>query len=150
MTETDKTRQSLRDLFETQRLAVLSTHKDGRAYASLVAFVVTDDLKELLFATARSTRKFGNLDANPHVAMLIDSRSNRAADFHEAIAVTATGTAEEVPESALEALRERYLQKHPHLVEFVTAPTCALVRVKVDCYYLVSRFQNVVELHIRH
>lgn len=150
MTETDQTRKRLRDLFETQQLAVLSTHNDGKAYASLVAFTAADDLKGLLFATARSTRKFGNLTAKPHVAMLIDSRTNSTADFHEAIAVTATGTAEEVPEDERNALQEQYLQKHPHLIDFVTAPTCALVRIKVDCYYLVSRFQNVVELHISH
>lgn len=150
MTETDQTRQRLRDLFDNQQLAVLSTHNEGRAYASLVAFTATEDLKELLFATARSTRKFGYLTAKPHVAMLIDSRTNSSADFHEAAAVTATGTAEEVPENERKTLQEQYLQKHPYLADFVTAPTCALVRVKVDCYYLVSRFQNVVELHIGH
>ena len=150
MTETNQTRRRLRDLFESQQLAVLSTHNEGRAYASLVAFTPTGDLKELLFATARSTRKFGNLSAKPHVAMLIDSRTNSTADFHEAVAVTATGTAEEVPENERNALQAQYLQKHPYLADFVTAPTCALVRVKVDCYYLVSRFQNVVELHIGH
>jgi heme iron utilization protein len=150
MTDTDQTRRRLRDLFDQQQLAVLSTHNDGRAYASLVAFTATEDLRELLFATARSTRKFGNLTAKPHVAMLIDSRTNSTADFHEAVAVTATGTAEEVPEDERNVLQEQYLQKHPYLADFVSAPTCALVRIKVDCYYLVSRFQDVVELHIGH
>ncbi len=37
MAETDKTRQRLRDLFETQRLAVLSNHKDGRASLKMKA-----------------------------------------------------------------------------------------------------------------
>lgn len=150
MTNTDQTRRRLRDLFDNQQLAVLSTHNEGRAYASLVAFTATEDLRELLFATARSTRKFGNLSAKPHIAMLIDSRTNSTADFHEAVAVTATGTAEEVPEDERKALQAQYLQKHPYLADFVTAPTCALVRVRVDCYYLVSRFQSVVELHIGH
>jgi heme iron utilization protein len=150
MNDTDRTRQRLRDLFENQQLAVLSTHNEGQAYASLVAFAAAEDLQELLFATARSTRKFGNLSAEPRVAMLIDSRTNRTADFREAVAVTATGVAGEVAESEREALQELYLQKHPHLVDFVTAPACALVRIRVDRYYLVSRFQNVVELHIRH
>ncbi|MFW6374145.1 MAG: pyridoxamine 5'-phosphate oxidase family protein, partial [Thermodesulfobacteriota bacterium] len=125
MTETDQARKRLRDLFDNQQLAVLSTHKDGKAYASLVAFTATEDLRELLFATARSTRKFDNLTAKPHVAMLIDSRTNSTADFHEAVAVTATGTAEEVPEDERQALQAQYLQKHPYMADFVTAPTCA-------------------------
>ncbi len=146
MGKTEKTRQQLRDLFAAQYLAVLSTHGDGQPYASLVAFTASEDLKALYFATARSTRKFANMTAHPPVAMLIDSRTNRAKDFHEAVAATVTGVAEEAPPAERDPIQARYLEKHPHLVDFVTAPTCALVRVKVDCYYLVSRFQNVVEL----
>jgi hypothetical protein len=80
--------------------------------------------------------------------MLIDSRSNQEADFHEAIAATATGSAEEITGTDQEALLALYLDKHPHLVDFVNAPSCALIRVKVSCYYVVSRFQNVVEVHV--
>ncbi len=145
---TEQIRQRLHDLFAAQHLVVLSTHGDGQPYASLVAFVASNDLKALYFATDRSTRKFANLTAHPPVAMLIDSRTNRVADFHEAVAATATGVAEEVSPAERESLQALYLEKHPHLVDFVTAPTCALVRIKVDCYYLVSRFQNVVKLHI--
>ena len=114
-----------------------------------LTFAATGDMKELLVATARTTRKYANLADNTNVAMLIDSRSNQEADFHEAITVTATGTAEEITETEQEALLALYLGKHPHLVDFVNAPTCALIRVRVTCYYLVSRFQNVVEVHIR-
>jgi nitroimidazol reductase NimA-like FMN-containing flavoprotein (pyridoxamine 5'-phosphate oxidase superfamily) len=148
MHDTAFNKQRLRDLLTSQRFAVLSTHNEKQAYASLVAFVATEDMKELLFATARSTRKYANLSENPRIALLIDSRSNQDADFHDAIAATATGTAEEVTGTDRNQLIALYLDKHPHLVDFVNAPTCALIRVKVACYYLVSRFQNVVELHI--
>ncbi len=148
MEQTEQTRQRLQHLFSVQSLAVLSTHGDGQSYASLVAFVASDDLRELFFATARSTRKFAYLSANPNVALLIDSRTNRTRDFHEAEAATATGAAAEVSGPEREPLQARYLEKHPHLADFVTAPTCALVRVNVEWYYLVSRFQNVVELHM--
>lgn len=148
MHDTELMKQRLHDLLTSQQLAVLSTNNNGQSYASLVAFAATDDMKELLFATARTTRKYANLTDNSHVAMLIDSRSNQEADFHEAIAVTATGTAEEITGTDQEALLALYLDKHPHLVDFVNAPSCALIRVRVTCYYLVSRFQNVVEVHV--
>ena len=128
--------------------AVLSTNRQDHPYASLVGFVATDDAKHLIFATARSTRKYENLTNNSRVAMLIDSRSNQTIDFHEAIAATAIGTVEEVTGNEREKLLELYLHKHPHLIDFVKAPTCALIRMKVDCYYVVSRFQHVVELHL--
>jgi hypothetical protein len=35
------------------------------------------------------------------------------------------------------------------LKEFVSSPTCALLKMDVETYYVVSRFQNVLELHIK-
>ena len=149
MNDTEMIKKNLYDLLTSQKLAVLSTNDKGQSYANLVAFVATDDMKELLFATARTTRKYGYLSDNSHVAMLIDSRSHHEADFHEAVAATAIGIAKEIKGIEKNSLLSLYLNKHPHLVDFVNAPSCALIRVKVSSYYFVSRFQNVVRIHIR-
>lgn len=138
----------LRDLFESQKLAVLATHSGGQPYANLMAFAATKDLKSIVFATTRSTRKFANMTADHRVALLIDNRSNTEKDFHKAITVTATGTAREVGTRNKKRLQTLYAAKHPHLKDFVGSPTCALLKMKVDTYYIVSRFQNVVELHM--
>ena len=119
-------------------------------YGSLVAFYATDDLKHLLFATTRSTRKFDNLTRTPQVAMVIDNRSNKERDFHEAIAVTAVGKVKEVGDLEKEQLKALYLAKHPGLLDFVQSPTCALLKIEVEIYYIVRQFQQVTELHITH
>jgi len=41
-----------------------------------------------------------------------------------------------------------YLDKHPSLKEFVESPTIALLSVRVKTCIMVSRFQNVQELHV--
>ena len=148
MNQLEQIKETLRDLLVSQQLAVLATHRDGQSYASLVAFAASQDLKELLFATAWTTRKFANLARDSRVSLLVDSRSNRDADIHQAMAVTAIGTAEEVRETDRGRYLEIYLAKHPLLEEFVKAPSCALIRVRVDSYNLVSRFQKVMELHV--
>jgi len=134
--------------FRSQPLAVLATHNKGQPYGSLVAFAAAQDLNYLVFSTTRSTRKFTNLSADPRVAMVIDNRSNHPSDLRFARAVTATGRAEEIPKDASEHLLKAYLNKHPHLEDFVTSPSCALIRIRVEVYYLVTRFQNVVEIHL--
>jgi nitroimidazol reductase NimA-like FMN-containing flavoprotein (pyridoxamine 5'-phosphate oxidase superfamily) len=140
---------TLRELLGRQLLAVLATQHQGAPYGNLVAFWASDDLAHLVFATTRATRKFANLLAERRVALVIDSRRNRVTDFHDAIAVTATGTCHEALDTDRERLATLYLDKHPQLTDFVASPTCALVIVEVDTYYLVSRFQHVVELHVR-
>ena len=149
MDQKDNLYKELLHLLNSQRLAVLSTQNDGQPYASLVSFAATPDLRQLLFATTRSTRKYANLTSDPRAAMILDNRSNEEMDIHAAMAVTATGAVAEVPDSErIEAMR-LYLTKHPYLEEFVNAPSCALLRLTVTTYYLVRRFQNVVEIHMR-
>ena len=134
-------------LFRSQGLAVLSTQGEGQPYSSLVACAATPGLRELLFATTRATRKFHNLATEPRVSLLVDNRANREADFQEAMAATAVGRAAEVKGADLAALRDVYLAKHPYLEDFLEAPTCALIRVQVETYHVVQRFQDVQVLH---
>jgi uncharacterized protein YhbP (UPF0306 family) len=148
MEKSEEIQRHLRDLFGSQNLAVLSTHQDGQPYASLVAFVATEDLKHIFFVTPKTTRKFANLSADCRVALLVNSSQNQVSDFHRAIAVTATGEAAEISGSNKKKYIKSYLSKHPYLEDFVKSPTCALVRVTVKSYYLVKNFQNVMELHI--
>ncbi len=149
MEKTALLKEFLRDLFSSQRLAVLATQNRGQPYGSLVAFMATEDLKHLLFATTRATRKYANLSKNPRIAMLVDTRSNQEVDFHQAAAVTATGVVKETVGSQKRRFQKLYLSKHPYLKDFVSSPTCALLRMDVETYYIVRQFQNVVELHIK-
>lgn len=149
MTENAELKNLLQKLFSSQLLAVLGTQSQSGPYGNLVAFAVTEDLKTLLFATTRSTRKYINLMKTPRVAMVMDSRSNDEKDFHEAVAVTATGFVKELDGAEKDELQRLFLSKHPYLTDFVHAPTCALLKVEVETYYIVQQFQKVMELHIK-
>jgi nitroimidazol reductase NimA-like FMN-containing flavoprotein (pyridoxamine 5'-phosphate oxidase superfamily) len=148
MHDVHQLREAIKGILDLQKLSVLATQGDGRPYGSLVAFAATADLKILLFATKRATRKYSNLLAHPDVAMVIDTRTNQAADFSDATAVTALGEVEEVAADDRQEFLNIYIEKHPYLKEFVESPTCALLRVRVRNYIMVSRFQNVQELHV--
>ena len=149
LSEESELENLIRELFESQKLAVLATQNEGQPYANLVAFVASYDLKSLYFATARATRKYANIEADARVTVLIDNRSNQDSDFSQAAAVTATGTAQEVMASKRDEVLTIYLAKHPMLKDFVQSPSCALLQIRVETYYLVRRFQNVMELHVK-
>ena len=139
--------QRLKGLFVSQRLCVLATQGGGQPYGSLVAFAESDDLKHLVFATRRDSRKYSNLIAEPRVALLIDSRSNRDSDFRDAIAVTAIGNAGESGGGDRSGLARTYLAKHPFLAEFISSPETALCRVDIE-FYVIARFGNVEKLQM--
>ena len=138
----------IRELLLLQRLAVLSTRNAEQPYSNLICFVASDDLKHILFATTRSTRKYANLMREARVALLADNRSNDPADTFRALAVTALGVARELEGDEAEQARRTYLARHPHLEEFVSSPSTAMLRLDVEKYILVRRFQDVTELRV--
>ncbi len=148
MSEDRSHMEILREMLENQLLGVLGTHHDGEPYTSLVGFAATGDLKHLLFATGRATRKHANLAADSRASILIDTRTNQPADFTEAAAATAVGVVEEVTESELVEFDRVFLAKLPHLEGFVASPSCVRLRLRVTTYVVVTHFQHVIELHI--
>jgi nitroimidazol reductase NimA-like FMN-containing flavoprotein (pyridoxamine 5'-phosphate oxidase superfamily) len=144
----DPTAEILKELLDTQRLGVLATHCEGQPYGSVVAIAATPDLGQIFFATRRATRKYSNLAADSRGALVIDSRSNTTADFHDAVATTAVGQTRELQGDERQDGVQSLLGKHPHLCEFVNSPDCAIFALAVKTYYVVTNFQHVVEYHI--
>ena len=149
MQEAIKLETEVRNLLTSQKFAVLSTQEQDHPYVNLVAFAETGDLRTILFATMRLTRKYGNLLTKSGVALLVDNRSNEVADIHRAIAVTIIGSASEVTDSEREARDRVYLEKQPQMKEFLSSPSTALIKVDVEFYLLVSRFQDVAILNLK-
>lgn len=148
MDKTQELHLQLKSLLESQNLAVLATHRSGQPYTSLVAFYSTDDLKHIYFVTPKTTRKFENLKSDSRVSILVNSSTNQSDDFHRAVSVTVIGEAIEIVGTERQPILQHYLQKHPHLEDFVRSPSCALVRVSAKSYFMVQNFQNVMELHL--
>ncbi len=134
-------------VFTSQRFAVMATQFEGQPYSNLVAFAEADDLRTLLFVTSRDTRKYSNILSSKKVAVLVDSRTNQASDFHSALAITALGTVEEVAADNKNYLSRIYLSKHPQLKDFLDKPSNALMKVTVT-EYIIATFEGVKRLSI--
>lgn len=147
-TNTRQTPEQIKRLFRSQAFAVLSTQQNGQPYANLVAFTSSDDLKQIIFLTPSTTRKYENLTKSPKVAVLVNNARNEADDVSRAVCVTATGTAQVIPNQSREKLLRLFLLEHPHLSEFADAPETVLVCVQVETFFVVNDFQNVEKFQV--
>lgn len=150
MSREESTRKVVHRLLRDQQLGVLSTTGAKGPYASLVAFVNSDNDDRLFFVTPRATLKFANITTDDRVALLVNNSINRPEDFHQAAAVTAVGRASVIQPPELDSVRDRYLAKHPYLKEFAFSPSCEFMAIRVERYILVERFQNVTEYWIKN
>ena len=140
--------QSIESLLRSQHLAVLATQGNEYPYCTLVAYAISEDLREIIFATLRDTRKYRNIKKTPSVSLLIDSRTNQVNDFKDVEACTVVGSAEEISDELKSGYLRGYLEKHPSLEGFAKAPDCALMKIQVAKYILVQHFQNVTEYDV--
>lgn len=142
--------KTVKKIFRSRNVAVLTTHGADYPHACLVAIAVTDDLRTIVFNTSRSTRKYRNIQENDRVTILVDDRSHGEEDFHRATVVTARGRAKEISSGERDSHMEIFLRHHPYLRDFVRSPTSVLMRVHVQSYAVVSRFQNVLILNFEN
>jgi hypothetical protein len=134
-------------LVGAQGLAVLATRgADGAPYTSLVALAASADGWDLGFCTRRATQKHENLMAEPRVALLVDDRRGGVDNLKVSTALTAVGVAHDVGGPERERWERALLAAHPSLADLLRSPDCALFRVDVSRYLLVSQLERVVEL----
>lgn len=142
-------RKIIRDLLTEQKLGILATLGPAYPYQNIVAFAASGDLKNILFATRRSTGKYRNLKSRKRAAIFFDDRANRETDFRRATGITALGGARELYGRERERCAQLFLRRHPSLREFLSAPDCALFAIRVRAYYVVRHFQDVFEIRMK-
>ena len=147
MSNPSEAKELLRKVVRAQRFAVLATLSNQQPYSNLVAFAVSDDLRQIVFATNRDSQKYRNILLNDRVALLIDNRSNSQSDFTSALAITVIGIAGELTGEVRDDLVQSYLNMHTSLKEFLNKPDIAIISVLVTDY-IIARFDSVKRLRI--
>jgi len=147
--ESKPLKDDITKILTSQQLGVLSTYGSEYPYSTIVGFTSTDDLKYVVFATIRNTRKYKNIKESANVSMLIDTRSKYIRDFSKAQAVTVLGRAEEAEDSEREKFADLHIQKHPYLKSFVQNPNCAIIKIEAHKYIMASKFQEIKELDMQ-
>jgi len=133
--------EKLESLLQSQRFAVLATQGEIEPYQNLIAFINTKDLKQIIFATSKNTKKYDNIINNSRISILIDNRVNKPDDIKKALVVTIVGIAD-VLKHDLDFYKNLFLKKHPYLADFINLHDTVLINLNVEKYLLVDHFEN--------
>ena len=125
------TREFLYLFIRQHRLAVLATTATGRQHAktphpeaAVIGFAVTKDF-EIVFDTDKTSRKYANLIAHPHTALVIGWDNETTVQYEgvaRELAATEGDAYKEVYYSVYPDGRER-AKSWPNLTHFVIQPT---------------------------
>lgn len=138
--------ESIKELCENQSFAVLATQGNGQPYTSLIGFATSEDLKYVIFATPKQTRKYSLLEGDNRVSLLVDNRAQQPDSINFISALTITGSGRVLTDGEeIEKWSGLLIEKHPYLSSFVKSSSTAVIIVEVYRYFYVRRFQEVFE-----
>ena len=123
--------EKMKNFVRKKNICVLSTASDNKPYCSLMAYVTDATCEEVYMVTHKNTTKYKNLQKNPWVSLLIDSRETQPGSNAQALTITGVF----VPlldENKKQEIRENMLKSFPHMKDFIQHPESELIRIKIN------------------
>jgi len=122
--------EKMKNFVRKKNICVLSTASDNKPYCSLMAYVTDATCKEVYMVTHKNTTKFNNLQKNPWVSLLIDSRETQPRSNAQALTITGIFVPL-IDEDKKQRIRDNMLKSFPHMEDFIDHPESELIRIKI-------------------
>ncbi|MFO8085422.1 MAG: pyridoxamine 5'-phosphate oxidase family protein [Desulfobacterales bacterium] len=119
-------------------ICVLATVSEKGPHCSLMAYVVDENAVEFYMTTSRSTKKYDNIEKNPKVSLLIDSREKTPRTKAQALTVSGTCKIISSDNPKKQTLKRVLLRKHPHLKEILENPDAEIICIRAESYLFLD------------
>jgi len=131
--------QKMKALVRAKDSCVLATVSSGKPHCSLMSYITDPECREIFMVTHSHTRKYKNLQENPCVSLLIDTREeDRNLAVGQKKALTISGTFQKVDPTRRKEIREQFLARHPQLKELADDPEAVLISIRVQSFQLLE------------
>jgi len=132
--------EKMKELVKANDLCVLATVSEGRPHCSLMSYISDEDGHEIFLISNKTTKKYANLMENPVVSLLIDTREEEKGQRRIYIkALTVSGEFQTIDDSVKKGLiREKFLKRHPHLIDFLNDPGAEIFSIKTKSFQLLD------------
>ena len=139
--------EKMKQLAMEHDVCVLATVSDRRPHCALMTYVTDRDCREIYMVTGRETTKYKNLEENPEVSLLIDTREEHSRARRETQALTVSGVFETIRDQGKRTwVRTMLLARHPHLRSILDDPDSELLRIRITSFLLLN---GVTDAHFK-
>jgi general stress protein 26 len=129
--------EKMKELVRKKNICVLATVSDHKPYCSLMSYITDAACKKIYMVTHKNTTKFNNLQNNPSVSLLIDSRETQPRSNAQALTIDGVFTPL-TDENKKQNIRDRMLESFPHMKDFIDHPESELIRIKINSFLLLE------------
>ncbi len=129
--------EKMKNFVREKNICVLSTASGNKPHCSLMAYITDATCEEIYMVTLKNTTKFNNLQKNPWVSLLIDSRETQPRSNAQALTIDGVFIAL-LDENKKQKIRDRMLKSFPHMKDFIHHPESELIRIKINSFLLLE------------
>jgi general stress protein 26 len=132
--------KKMKELVKANDLCVLATVSEGRPHCSLMSYISDEEGHEIFLISHRTTKKYANLMENPTASLLIDTREEERGQRRIYVkALTVSGEFQTINDSVKKGqIREKFLKKHPHLIDLLNDPDAEIFSIKAKSFQLLD------------
>jgi putative heme iron utilization protein len=140
--------QSLRELFDGQRIASLGTLHDGDPYVSMVPFVLLPDASALVIHVSQLSAHTKDMVESPRVSLLVVAPDTTGVPAQALARVTIKGRAERYTESTpgYSSAQDAYLLRFPQAASTFALPDFSLFGIRPLSVRFIAGFAQALTL----
>ena len=129
--------EKMKELVRKKNICVFSTVSGNKPYCSLMVYITDVTCEEIYMVTHKNTTKFNNLQKNPLVSLLIDSRETQPRSNAQALTIAGVFIPL-IDENKKQKIRDRMLESFPYMKDFIHHPESELIRIKINSFLLLD------------
>lgn len=129
--------EKMKNFVRKKNVCVLATVSDDKPYCSLMAYITDGTCEEIYMVTHKNTTKYDNLQKNPLVSLLIDSRETQPRSNAQALTIGGVFISL-IDENKRQKIRDRMQESFPHMKDFIHHPESELIRIKINSFLLLD------------
>jgi len=129
--------EKMKEFVRKKNICVLATVSDHKPYCSLMAYITDAPCEEIYMVTHKNTTKFNNLQNNPSVSLLIDSRETKPRSDAQALTIDGVFIPL-IDEDKKQKILNRMLESFPNMKDFIHHSESELIRIKIISFLLLK------------
>lgn len=142
--------ETCRAMVRDNNFCVLSTCRNNRTNSSLMLYLSEEDGTKLYMVTLKGSMKYCNMEENPEVSLLIDTREGVLGASEQVKALTVYGKSTMVKDPELGAtLIQKLVERHPSLQSLAKMEEACVVQVDVESYLYLDGVNDAQHFKVR-
>ncbi len=136
-------------MISDNNLCVLSTCGAGQPNSSLMQYISDDSCTKLFMLTLKGSQKQQNIEKNPRVSLLIDTRTDAMQNNEPIKSLTVYGRAEFIQDGPRKnELISELVQKYKNLQALAGDSNCLVIQVSAEKLLLLDGVDNSTYMDI--